>query len=88
VAQVSLNLYPQQLGKKYGSKFPALRAAVAKLDQAQLAHEIQAGKPVKVDVNDEELEIAPGEAEVKVTPRIGWAVATEGGYTVAVTTGA
>ena len=84
--QVSLNLFPQQLGKKYGGKFPALRAAVARLDQAQLARELQAGKPVKVGVNGEELEIAPGEAEVKVAPKAGWAVATEGGYTVAVST--
>jgi len=86
VAQVSLNLFPQQLGKKYGSKFPALRAAVVRLDQAALARELQAGRAVKVDVNGEELEIAPGEAEVKVQPKAGWAVATEGGYTVAVST--
>jgi isoleucyl-tRNA synthetase len=86
VAQVSLNLFPQQLGKKFGSKFPALRAAVTKLDQAELARELQAGRVVKVSVNGEELEIAPGEAEVKVAPKVGWAVATEGGYTVAVAT--
>jgi isoleucyl-tRNA synthetase len=86
VAQVSLNLFPQQLGKKFGNKFPALRAAVAKLDQAQLARELQTSRAVKVNVNGEELEIAPGEAEVKVTPKAGWAVAAEGGYTVAVST--
>ncbi len=86
VAQVSLNLFPQQLGKKYGSKFPALRAAVARLDQATLARALQTGKAVKVNVDGEELEIAPGEAEVRVTPKAGWAVATEGGYTVAVST--
>ncbi len=86
VAEVSLNLFPQQLGKKFGAKFPALRAAVAKLDQAQLARELQAGKPIKVEVNGEELEIAPGEADVRVAPKAGWAVATEGGYTVAVNT--
>jgi len=86
VAQVSLNLFPQQLGKKFGSRFPALRAAVAQLDQAQLARELQAGQAFKVDVNGEELEIAPGEAEVKVQAKAGWAVATEGGYTVAVST--
>jgi isoleucyl-tRNA synthetase len=86
VAQVSLNLFPQQLGKKFGAKFPALRAAVAKLDQAQLARELQAGRAVRVSVEGEELEIAPGEAEVKVAPKPGWAVATEGGYTVAVST--
>jgi len=86
VAQVSVNLFPQQLGKKYGAKFPALRAAVVKLDQAQLARELQAGRAVKVNVNGEELEIAPGEADVKFAPKAGWAVATEGGYTVAVST--
>jgi isoleucyl-tRNA synthetase len=86
VAQVSLNLFPQQLGKKFGGKFPALRAAVAQLDQAQLARELQAGKSVKVNVNGEELFIAPGEADVKVAPKTGWAVATDGGYTVAVST--
>ena len=37
-------------------------------------------------MNGQELEIAPGEAEVKVAPKAGWAVATEGGYTVAVST--
>jgi isoleucyl-tRNA synthetase len=86
VAQVSLNLFPQQLGKKFGPKFPALRAAVAKMDQAQLARELQAGKAVRVPVEGEELEIAPSEAEVKVAPKAGWAVATEAGYTVAVST--
>jgi len=39
-----------------------------------------------VDVDGVEFEIAPGEAEVRVTPKAGWAVATEGGYTVAVST--
>jgi isoleucyl-tRNA synthetase len=86
VAQVSLNLFPQQLGKKFGGKFPALRAAVAQLDQAHLARELQAGKSIKVNVNGEELLIAPGEADVKVAPKAGWAVATDGGYTVAVST--
>jgi isoleucyl-tRNA synthetase len=86
VAQVSLNLYPQQLGKKFGSRFPALRAAVAKIDQAPLARELQAGRAVKVNVDGVEFEIAPGEAEVRVAPKAGWAVATEGGYTVAVST--
>jgi isoleucyl-tRNA synthetase len=86
VAQVSLNLLPQQLGKKFGAKFPALRAAVARLDPAQLARELQAGRAVRVSVEGEELEIAPGEAEVKAAPKAGWAVATEGGYTVAVST--
>jgi isoleucyl-tRNA synthetase len=37
-------------------------------------------------VNGEELFIAPGEADVKVAPKAGWAVATDGGYTVAVST--
>ncbi len=86
VAQVSLNLFPQQLGKKFGAKFPALRAAVAQLDQAQLARELQAGQPIKVNVNGEEHLIAPGEADVKVAPKAGWAVATDGGYTVGVST--
>jgi len=86
VAQVSLNLFPQQLGKKFGAKFPALRAAVAQLDQAQLARELQAGQPIKINVNGEEHLIAPGEADVKVAPKAGWAVATDGGYTVAVST--
>jgi isoleucyl-tRNA synthetase len=86
VAQVSLTLFPQQLGKKFGNRFPALRAAVAKLDQAHLARELQAGRAVRVSVNGEDLEIAPGEAEAKVAPKAGWAVATEGGYVVAVST--
>ena len=86
VAQVSLNLFPQQLGKRFGSKFPALRAAVTTMDQAQLARELQAGRAVKVNVDGAEFEIAPGEAEVQVSPKAGWAVATEGGYTVAIST--
>jgi len=86
VAQVSLNLFPQQLGKKFGAKFPALRAAIAKMDPAQLASELQAGRAIKVNVDGAEFEITPGEAEVKVAPKAGWTVATEGGYTVAVST--
>jgi len=86
VAQVSLNLSPQQLGQKYGSKFPKLRATVAQLDQLQLARTLQAGKAFTANVAGEELEVAPGEAQVKVTPKAGWAVATDGSYTVAVST--
>ena len=82
----SLNPLPKQLGQKYGARFPAIRQALLLLDAAQAAPLLLEGKPVKVKVAGETLDILPDEVEVRVTAHTGYAVATEGAYLAALVT--
>ncbi len=78
--------YPKQLGQKYGKGYPKIRAAMATLDQAELAARFQAGETVEVNAEGESFAIAPEDVDVRVSPRSGFSVAEANGYFVAVTT--
>ena len=79
--------FPKQLGQKYGAGYPKIRAAMSKLDQAELAARFQAGETVEVIGDDgASYAVAPEDVEVRTSPRVGYSVAEDGGYLVAVTT--
>ena len=78
--------FPKQLGQKYGAGYPKIRGAMSKLDQAELAARFQAGETVMVEAEGVDYEITADDVEVRTSPRVGYSVAEDGGYLVAVTT--
>ncbi len=78
--------YPKQLGQKYGKGYPKIKAAMAAMDQLELAGKLQAGETVEVEAEGERYAVAPEDVEVRMTPRAGYSVAQTAGYLVAITT--
>ena len=88
------------LGPKYGKLVPRIRATLATLSAAEVAHKVRAGEPVELDLGLDQPEdpkskiqnlkstvrLEPGEVEVMASAKPGFAVAEEAGYVVAVTT--
>ncbi|MBI3160466.1 MAG: isoleucine--tRNA ligase [Chloroflexi bacterium] len=82
----SLNPLPKQLGQKYQSRFPQVRAALLALEPGQAAAALLAGKPVSVKVDGEMLEVLPDEVEVRTEAKAGLALAQDGAYLAALST--
>jgi isoleucyl-tRNA synthetase len=82
----SLNPLPKQLGGKYKSQFPAIRAALLALDAEKAAQTFLAGESVSISVGEETFEILPDEVEVRAEARSGLVVASEGAYLAALKT--
>ncbi len=75
------------LGKKYGRQVPAIRAALAGADAAEIARAAAAGEAVPVTLADgTSLTLSSEELLVDTRQRGGFAVAEEGGYVVALET--
>jgi isoleucyl-tRNA synthetase len=77
LVEYEIGLLPNVLGKKHGSLFPKLRAAVAGLDADALALAFQSGLSVDVEVDGQTVALLPEEVEVRFKPREGYAVAEE-----------
>ncbi len=86
LVDVSVFPYPKQLGQKYGKGYPKIRQALSGMDQVDLVARLQAGETVEITAEGEQYQIAPEDVEVRSTPRVGYSVAEDGGYLVAVTT--
>ncbi len=71
------------LGKRFGSRTPAVAAAIEAADAAGLAASLRSGGTASVLVDGEPVSLDPDEVIVTQTPRSGWAVASDGGETVA-----
>ena len=65
------------LGPRFGAQFPRLRAALAAAGAAQVAAQVQAGRPVRIEIEGQAVELAPNELLVQTQPAEGLAVATE-----------
>jgi isoleucyl-tRNA synthetase len=74
------------LGPRLGGKFPRLRAALSAASPAAVVQQVQAGLPVTLTVDGEEVELTPDEVLIRTHPAAGLAVATDKGITVAVDT--
>jgi isoleucyl-tRNA synthetase len=74
------------LGPRFGAQFPRVRAALSALDPAAVVHQVQAGLPVVVTMDGEDIALTPEEVLIRTHPAAGLAVATEKGVTVAVDT--
>jgi isoleucyl-tRNA synthetase len=71
------------LGKRFGKATPKVAAAVAAVDPRRIADELRETGSATVTLDGERIALGPDEVVVTETPREGWAVAAEGGETVA-----
>ncbi len=82
----TLKALPKQLGQKYGSRFPKVRAAIGTLDAETSATSLLRGESLSIEVEGEQLELLPEEVEVRVEAQAGFSAAAEGGYLAALVT--
>ncbi len=73
----------RSLGRRFGQRTPLVAQAVADADAGALAAALRDTGQVTVTVEGEPVELGPDDVVVTETPREGWAVASEGGETVA-----
>ena len=71
------------LGKRFAQRTPQVAAAIAAADAEDLAASLRATGTATVDVDGEAVEVRADEVLLTETPREGWAVAADGGETVA-----
>jgi isoleucyl-tRNA synthetase len=71
------------LGKRFGSGTQGVAAAIAAADPAELASQLRSAGAAQLSVDDQMITIGPDDVIVTQTPVAGWAVATDGGETVA-----
>jgi isoleucyl-tRNA synthetase len=71
------------LGQRFGKQTPTVAAGIAAADADALAAALRADGRATVLVDGAEVEVTADEVLLTETPREGWAVATEGGETVA-----
>ncbi len=72
------------LGRRFGQRTPIVAAAVAAADPRGLAAALRGTGQATVEVDGEAVLLTADEVVLTETPRQGWAVATDGGETVAV----
>jgi len=71
------------LGKRFGSGTQPVAAAIAAADPAALASQLRSTGTAQLRVGSEQLTIEAADVIVTQTPVAGWAVAADGGETVA-----
>jgi isoleucyl-tRNA synthetase len=71
------------LGRRFGRATPAVAAAIEAADAAGLAAELRSAGTASVLADGSPVTLTPDDIIVTQTPRSGWAVAAEGGETVA-----
>ncbi len=77
---------PDRLGPRFGGQFPRVRSALAEADPVPLVQALRAGKPIELIVDGDSVQIEPDDVTIETEAREGLAVASEGGYVVAITT--
>ncbi len=82
LVEVSVKANFRALGKRFGKEVQAVAAAVAAADPASLAAGLRDGTAA-VEVDGRSVALGEDEVVVTETPRVGWAVASAGGETVA-----
>ena len=71
------------LGTRFGQGTPAVAAAIEAAEAARLAAELRSGGKTSVLVDGAPVSLGPDDVIVTQVPRVGWAVASDGGETVA-----
>jgi isoleucyl-tRNA synthetase len=85
---ISYRLKPNlpRIGKRYGKRIPAIRAALAQADAGPIASQAAAGKSFTLAVGDESIDFEPEDVLVESVAAEGYACAEEGGYLVGLDT--
>ncbi len=71
------------LGPRLGEKAKHLKPALASLDAAAAAEELEAGRSITVTLADEPVELSPDDVQLRVRGQEGFAVSRESGEVVA-----
>ena len=74
------------LGKRYGKRLPAVRAALADADGAAIAGSTSRGETFELAVDGESLTLEPGDVLVETSSAEGYACGEDGGYLTALDT--
>jgi isoleucyl-tRNA synthetase len=80
---VSVKANFRALGKRFGKGTPPVAEAIAAADGAALVAALRSGGSATVVVDGEDVALVEDEVVVTETPVEGWAVASDGGETVA-----
>jgi isoleucyl-tRNA synthetase len=83
LVDVSVKPNFRALGKRFGAGTKAVAAAVSAADPVALAAAVREGGSATVTVDGAPVPLGADDLVVTETPRTGWAVATDGGETVA-----
>ncbi|MDH4225316.1 MAG: class I tRNA ligase family protein, partial [Deltaproteobacteria bacterium] len=75
-----------RIGKRYGKRIPAIRAALDKADGAAIAAHVTAGQAFELEVEGESLVFEPEDVLVETLSAEGYVSAEEGGFLVALDT--
>ncbi|HAJ96096.1 MAG TPA: isoleucine--tRNA ligase [Actinobacteria bacterium] len=70
------------VGKKYGPMIPAIKIALSRANQAQIALKVKNEKNIKLDIDGSTIELEPGEILVQIKNRDDMGVETDGEFTV------
>ena len=71
------------LGARFGARTPAVAAAIESADATELAAGLRSGGAAAIVVDGEPVSLDPDDVIITQTPLSGWAVAADGGETVA-----
>ncbi len=77
---------PRQLGQKFGSGYPRIRAEFTRLEQRRLAETLQSQGEVTVTSAGDEFVVTLKDVEIRKTPRAGYSVMEDQGISVAIAT--
>ncbi len=83
VLDVSLVPNFRLLGPRLGAKVAGVREALGRLDARVAAESLEAGQALTVQLDGDMVSLEPGEVEIRVQPRAGFAVSREGREAVA-----
>ncbi|MDA8435399.1 MAG: isoleucine--tRNA ligase [Actinomycetales bacterium] len=83
LVDVSVKANFRALGRRYGKDTPRVAQAIAGADAATLVAALRAAGTATVVVDGAPVELSVDDVVVTETPRAGWAVASDGGETVA-----
>ena len=71
------------LGKKYGKRVPAIRAALAELNSQMVAQTLKAGRGLSLEIEGERIVLEPTEVLLEALSPEGFAAQEDGGYMAA-----
>jgi len=77
---------PDRLGPRFGKQFPKIRSALAEVDPMPLVRSLRNGEAIELAIDGQTVRLEPDDVSIETEEREGLAVASEGGYTVGVTT--
>jgi isoleucyl-tRNA synthetase len=83
LVEVSVKANFRTLGRRFGKGTPPVAQAIADADAAAMVRELRASGSAYVVVDGEQVALSDEDVVITETPRAGWAVASDGGETVA-----